>query len=221
MFIVGVEINREKCVIIGDIKKSREIPDWESAFVSLRHGLEEVNRRFEDIIYIPFVPTVGDEFQGALNKSEYFYEVFEWIRLSIPLEFRAGTGFGHIEKPFDNTIGMRGSAFYHARDAIDFAKNNKKNIVIRSNDPKFDEIINPIIQLIEDIKSDWTQRQREIINFVRRHPDYSYSRIGEHFGITRQAVEKTLKSARWETVREAEVAVQELTKFFVNPKRFT
>ena len=65
-------------------------------------------------------------------------------------------------------------------------------------------MVNTIWVLLNTIKSNWTERQRQVIQLRRQ--GLTYDKIGEqlkskdkHF-ITKQAVYNILKSAQWEAI---------------------
>ena len=58
------------CVIIGDIKKSRNVDNWSNIFKKVDSTLKGINRAFSSDILIDFKPTVGDEFQGVLKNPK-------------------------------------------------------------------------------------------------------------------------------------------------------
>jgi len=119
------------CVIIGDIKGSRELDDWEHLFGELQRVLEEANERFSDVIIVRFAPTVGDEFQGAIKMPERVIELLHFLGRKLPVDVYYGLGIGAIEKLLDEEVGMRGSAFYRARDALQLCKKQGRGIFIR------------------------------------------------------------------------------------------
>jgi hypothetical protein len=45
------------CVLIGDIRRSRELEDWPSVFRRLEQALREVNGDFSDDLVVDFAPT--------------------------------------------------------------------------------------------------------------------------------------------------------------------
>jgi len=198
--------------MIGDIKRSRDLDEWGSVFEKLQAALKQINREFSDDILVDFVPTVGDEFQGALRDPKHAYAVYVSIKGGLPVGFYCGIGVGDIEKPLDADIGMRGNAFYRARSALEFCKKRKRNVVLRSSDTTSlaDETINTLLHFIEVIENSWTKRQREVLHYYRLHPDYTYERLGRHFGITKQTVSKILKAGGWDLIAEGEAVVNKL-----------
>lgn len=200
------------CVMIGDIKRSRDLDEWGSVFEKLQAALKQINREFSHDILVEFVPTAGDEFQGALRDPKHAYAVYVSIKGGLPVGFYCGIGVGDIEKPLDADIGMRGNAFYRARSALEFCKKRKRNVVLRSSDTTSlaDETINTLLHFIEVIENSWTKRQREVLHYYRLHPDYTYQQLGGHFGVTKQTVSKILKAGGWDAIPEGESMVNKL-----------
>jgi len=200
------------CVMIGDIKRSRDLDEWGSVFEKLEAALKQINREFSHDILVDFVPTVGDEFQGALRDPKHAYAAYGSIKGGLPVGFYCGIGVGDIEKPMDVDIGMRGNAFYRARSALEFCKKRKRNVVLRSSDTTSlaDETINTLLHFIEVMENSWTNRQREVLHYYRSHPDYTYEQLGSHFGIAKQTVSKILKAGGWDLIAEGETVVNKL-----------
>jgi len=204
---------RSGCIIIGDIRKSREIKDWAPLIRKLELVLREVNREFKDEILVPFVPTVGDEFQGGLKSPRYAYDICLKIKRGLSVDHYCGIGIGEIERPLGE-VGMRGTAFYRARNALETCKKLKRWIFLSLGDGESprEKVLNILFRVVEEFQSLWTKRQKEIIDFIRSQGDLTYEKIGDHFGISKQTVSKILKSARWDTVQEVEVVIRDLLR---------
>ncbi len=200
--------------LIGDIKGSRKIENWSEVFGKLVQILDEVNRRYKDDVLIPFKPTIGDEFQGALQTPEHAYDVYTFIKASLPVGIYCGLGIGDIEKAINGDTGLRGSAFYRARDAMELCKSTNRNLKLKSSDAiiQSDEIVNTICYFIEVLENSWTTRQREVIRFYRLHPDYTYEKVGQHFKTSKQTVNKIVRAADWKAILEGEQLITELFK---------
>jgi len=200
------------CVIIGDIKRSRELDNWEQIFGQLKRTLEETNERFSDVLIVHFAPTVGDEFQGAIKTPEKAIELLDFMRGKLPVDIYYGLGIGSVEKPLDTEVGMRGSSFYRARDALKLCKKLDREIVIKSSETASlpDEIINMLLHFIEVLENSWTKRQREVAEYFRRHPHNTYEQLGEHFGLKKQSISDILIAANWKVIAEGNNLVQKL-----------
>jgi len=155
--------------LIGDIKGSRKLDNWPEVFRKLQETLEEANRRFAADILIAFKPTVGDEFQGALKTPDKAYDVYTFIKASLPVSIYFGMGIGEVEKPAEGDSGLRGTAFYRAREALELCKKKGGTLRIKSSG-KFSQsenATNTTLLLIETIEHSWTARQREVANHYR------------------------------------------------------
>jgi len=203
------------CVLIGDIRGSRNLGDWSTVFGNLESALREVNAEFADDVVVAFGPTVGDEFQGALRDATNAYEVYLRVKGRLPTGIYCGIGVGDVEKPLGADVGMRGSAFYRARGALEECKAKGRSLLVRSSDDASlnDRVANTLLHLIEVLEGSWTDRQSEVLGFYRSHPEYTYEKIGSHFGISKQAVSQILKAADWRLIREAETLLHEWLEF--------
>jgi len=204
------------CVIIGDIKKSRSVRNWSEVVTRLGGTLRDVNGEFSDDILVHFRLTVGDEFQGALNNPGNAYRTYLRIKHRLPVDFYWGIGIGGVEKPLSEEIGMRGTAFYRARDAVQLCKRKNREIMIISAETvgRMDRIANTLFYFLQSLEGSWTKRQREVIDHLRAHPDYTYEQLASNFGISKQAVYRILKAANWDAFSEGETLVNELLEHF-------
>jgi hypothetical protein len=194
------------CVLIGDIKRSRDVDNWSTLFRKLEGTLSEINKMFSGDILIDFKPTVGDEFQGVLKNPKNAYVVYVALKSKLPVNFYCGVGIGDIERPLEDEVGMRGTAFYRARSALELCKKSTRNLLIKSADTTIqtDEILNTVLRFIEVLENSWTERQREVVNYVRAHPGYTYEQVGNHFTISKQAISQILGAADWAAISEGE-----------------
>jgi len=197
------------CVLIGDIRSSRDLEDWPTVFGNLEKALREVNSEFADDVVVDFAPTVGDEFQGALRDARNAYAVYLHIKGRLPAAIYCGIGIGDVEKLLGSDVGMRGTAFYRARDALEFCKGRKRSVTVRSSEQGglTDETLNMLLHFIESLEDSWTGRQREVLGYYRLHPDHTYEQLGNHFGIARQSIRDIVSAGDWELIGEGETLV--------------
>lgn len=208
------------CVIIGDIKRSRDLDNWQNIFGKLKQTLEVINKKFPDAIIVTFAPTVGDEFQGAIRTPERALEIRNFVKRELPVDIYFGIGIGSIEKPIAKEIGLRGSAFYRARDALELCKKKKRDIFVKSSDTSqlADNAINTLLHLVEVLENSWTKRQREVAEYFRLHPNYTYEQLGKHFGLRKQSISDVLRAANWKVITEGNDLVQELLQELSSPE---
>jgi len=196
--------NPVNCVIIGDIKKSRKLDHWKEIFTAFQDILGELNRIYSGVITVSFQPTVGDEFQGAIRTPGKAIEIYYLMKTRIAVEMYFGVGIGRVEKPIDEELGMRGDAFYRARDALQMCKKRNRDIIVKAapDHTPLERVVNTVLHFVEVMERSWTNRQREIVEYYRLHPGHTYEKIGEHFGCTKQAVSDVLLSAHYKVVAE-------------------
>lgn len=198
--------------LIADIRGSRDLNNWPEAFSAIKKNLDQANRRFKDDLVVKFHPTVGDEFQGVLSRPEIAFDAYLFLKAALsPLRLYFGLGVGEVEKPGPGETGMRGSAFYRARAALEECKNAHGTIRLRlqGETTPYEKVLNGTLKLIEVIEDDWTDRQREIVDYYRLQDKQSYENVGHAFNISKQAVSKTIKSSNLQAIMEAEKQIQE------------
>ena len=207
--------------LIGDVKGSRKLDNWPEVFHKLQVTLKEANHRFAEDMLIPFKPTVGDEFQGALKTPDKAFDVYTFIKASLPVHACFGMGIGDVEKPAGNDIGLRGTAFYRAREALEICKKNKKTLAVCLGDvrAKLEKTVNTILDLVNVIESHWTDRQRQIVNYYRLNPDLTYEKVGAHFRVSKPFVHKVLKATDFVSLSRSESLIAELLAAIADEKR--
>jgi hypothetical protein len=210
----GEKRELSKCVIIGDIKKSRDLDNWEHVFGALKSALQETNKRFSDVIVVTFGPTIGDEFQGALTTPEKAFEVCNFIKSRLQIDIYCAIGVGNIEKSAAQEMGMRGSAFYRARDPLQLCKKQSRKVLIKSSDTACltDDTLNMVLHFIEVLENSWTKRQREVAEYFRLHSDNTYEQLGKHFGLKKQSISDVLIAANWKVIADGNNIVQKLLR---------
>lgn len=110
-----------KCALIGDVRASRDQPDQAGLFARIDTILGWVNNRLEPLQ--PLAITVGDEFQGlfATRGDALLASMLVLVRAVPDIEMRLGLGEGSVEVHGDDprAAPQSGTAWWHARDAID------------------------------------------------------------------------------------------------------
>lgn len=168
--------------------------------------MDIVNREYRQKLVCPFITVWGDSFQGALKSLKGFYNLIETFEELISVEFRCGIGVGKLTTEISTTtLEMDGPAFHRSRAALDIAEKGQRRVWIQSGNHVFDGMVNSILTLLYALKSRWTPHQKEIIRMRRK--GMTYAEIGEKKKISKQAVYKSLKTAKWE---EAFLAIRTL-----------
>ena len=204
-----------KCVITVDIKSSTTLNGYQRELIQKRifDVIERLKEKLaEDLFTIGM--TAGDEFQVVINSPEKAIDIFRFLRDNLGTKFYFGMGIGSVEAVAEDLqpSEMYGSAFYSSRKALDRAKKKQVEIVFSTGDEKLDFQLNTLIELIQFVRRKWTKRQREILNFMESHEEIKQKDIAEHFGVSKQAISKTIKASGFELVRRAERLIETLLR---------
>lgn len=200
--------------IIGDIKKSKEITNRKEVQDKLKQALDDVNIKYRDDISSNFTITLGDEFQGLLNKGDNVMNMIQQLeKVMHPVKIRFGIGIGEITTDINPeiSIGSDGSAYYKARDAINYLKQAEKKRKAVASDYRIEidcdnkiatDLLNTILSLITSIKNSWTDRERMVIWDMIEHQD-SQTNIARRLKISQPAVQKFLSGGKYYIYQDA------------------
>lgn len=209
--------------IIGDIKESRKIEDRSEVQKNLKGILKKINQIYEKDISSKFIITLGDEFQGLLCNGENILHIIEDIQREMyPIEIRFGIGVGGITTKINTemAIGADGPGYYMARNAIERLKyDEQKNktcqaemrIEIDGDEQNISMLINTIFSLINTIKSEWTNRQREIIQEIEKYGG-SQAECAKRLGVSQSTIYRGLNSGNYYAYKNAKDTVNYVLK---------
>jgi hypothetical protein len=202
---LSAQSTQKYLAIIGDIRGSRRVPRRAAVQASLERALEGINLKFRRDITAGFVVTIGDEFQGVLERPSRAVDVLvalEWALQGI--QVRYGLGWGAITTALrERAVGMDGPCFHHARDAVIAGKRADRWVTVAGFGDD-DEVLNGLFWLIGAVRSQWTQVQRETVRQARSVR--TQRAVAEARGVSDATVSKALKSALHEPVLGAERA---------------
>lgn len=213
--------------IIGDIIKSKSIPDRYKTQQDLQAVLQQINQRHHASLASHFTITLGDEFQGLFKASKGLLYTLDEISFALrPIRLRFGIGVGSLTTELDpsKSIGADGPAYWKAREAIDFAhKNNdygRANIHLCVQQP--DEsvrLINQILKLTALQVSGWRDSQVEVYRVILDEkimdPDeINHQKIADKLGILTSSLTRRFESSGikryMSACREAELALERI-----------
>jgi len=203
-------------VITGDLISSKEVTDRASLQEKVRTVMSDINKEFNSYLVVPFNFTAGDEFQGLLSEIGVSFDLAQrWMRGLFPWRARLGVGVGELSTPVaETTSSMDGQCFHRAREAIEVAKKEKRYLFYNIGDFVLDTSINMIILLMEAIQKDW----KEI--HYKRYWLYkelgTLEKVATREDVSKQAVIKTLKAAKYSAIMKAEESIKILLSAFQN-----
>jgi len=213
-------LRRKPCLaLIADMVKSRDLERHQRPKVQVRfnHFIEDLNKKYSRYLLSKFVITLGDEFQGLLLSADLMPELMEDIERKFEdRELRVGIGFGTLDTPIQRkAINIDGPALHNARAAIKQAKLRRELGGVFVGFGDLDSVLNGLARILWFTRSKFTQQQIKVIDMLRSGA--SQTEIGEKFGITRQAISKTLASSGWYAYDEAEKGWRIVLKKYVDP----
>lgn len=206
---------RSYCAVIGDINRSRSIPDRARVQRKFRSAIEKINAEYRDSIAARFLVTLGDEFQGLLLRPDVSYDVVRRFEdLMKPVRFAFGVGVGTLSTPLrKEALGMDGKAFHRARRALDEAKHRNRTVfyILESDQ---DAAINAIVALMDVQWQRLTSRQKQVARLLK---EQSPKDVARRLRISVQAVSKAKQSAGMVELEEAGEVLRRLLQKPVQP----
>ena len=200
------EVDALYFIVTCDLIRSKKVSERSQVQRGLKKAVNIVNEQYSKELLCPFITVWGDSFQGALKSLKGFYDILEAFEELISVEFRCGIGIGEITTEVSsNTLDMDGPAFHHSRAALEIAAKDQRRVWIQSGNNIFDGMVNALLTLLYALKVRWTPQQKQIIQLRRK--GMTYIEIGEKKNISKQAVYKSLKAAKW---TEASLAISTL-----------
>lgn len=215
--------------VIGDIKNSKKIEERKAVQDKLNCVLNEVNNMYSSSIASRFVITLGDEFQGLLSSGENTMNIIQYIKKEVyPIKIRFGIGVGDISTDINSeiAIGADGPGYYRARESVDNIKSleRKKEKALYDVQIKIDErnelqelSLNSIFKLMYSIEGNWTEKQREVINYVLLEQE-NQTNTSLHFHVTQSYIQQVLAKSHYYAYKEAFDSVNKILNEVDNDK---
>jgi Homeodomain-like domain len=148
---------------------------------------------------LPFVRTVGDEFQGLLaDPLSVVDAILTLMHPQHEVGWHIGLGIGPVETPLPPAApAARGPAFLAAREAVERAKSTRAGVCIAAPADAEREAADAevVLHLLQALRERRTAQGWEAIDLAAR--GWSQAHIAEHLGVSRQAVSQRLVAAAW------------------------
>jgi hypothetical protein len=104
---------------------------------------------------------------------------------------------------------MDGQAFHIASSLLGKRTRSKGIYHFQiSADASINSILNNLTELIQILRSDWTDHQRRIFDLYMKHR--KQRSIGDILNITQQAVSEALKKTHWREINAAEDSIDKI-----------
>lgn len=202
-------------VITADLVRSRRIGNRARAQDRLFRVNRSLNAAFKNELIAPFMVTLGDEVQGVIKGfSEAGAVVLDIHRFFHPKEVTVGIGLGEITTRVSRKVTeMDGPAFVNSREAVEAAKKDNQEVMVRTGREEVDTILNSIYALLGGIKAGWTEKQWQRINLYRQLE--TVERVGRRLGVSKQAISGSIRNTLWHRVLSVEAEMPRIYEVLV------
>ena len=195
--------------IIGDNINSKNEDNRKELQNKLNRLLNKINETYDEYLASNFLITLGDEFQGLLPNGRYLMEIIGKIEAEMhPLKFRIGIGYGNLSTHVENkqTLSSDGSAYYHAREAIDFLEDNvtkkartyKNKWIIMEEEhvnSSLVSLINSLLTVQSNLENSWTKAQRETVKDMMELENQFL--VAEKRGLNQSTISRSIQSSQY------------------------
>ncbi len=190
--------------VIGDIVASRRLPERGKFQRRLKASLQEVNRRRSRALASPYTLTLGDEFQALYcDAGSVFSDMFALLAELAPVRARFAFAAGEIITPLnkEQSIGMDGPAFHHARAQLDRLKAEKRLFGVHGPGVEPDLLTTAMLNVLSGQVEGWKPVRLRL--FAGLLAGKSAGELAVETGITPRAVHKNIRAAEldeWRTI---------------------
>lgn len=196
---------RTIAIITGDIVDSTKLNLAErTTMISALQAIPEILMPFEKVSMEIFR---GDSFQVQIHKAEIAAKaaiaIRAWLRSQGEfsgkglLDARLAIGIGSTDYESDSLSTSDGEAFRLSGRLLD--KMQKERLAVATPWPIVNEELKLATAFVDDIISSWTQNQSRIM-LLRLQTSKSHLELSQILDISRQMVDKSLKSSKEELI---------------------
>lgn len=193
-------------VIIGDIVQSRQIKNRAETQKTFSQAIADIDRHFKGTFLSPPTLTIGDEFQAVLQTTQDLFLMIHQFEIAMaPVQVRFGLGLGNIDTPINRqaAIGMDGSAFHHAREAIEQARRqNRKYLLITSVEEAQSKALALLLSWIDLNIQSWSLDKLKILYLHRQGK--RQKEIAQSLNLTQPAISQHLNKPAFSLIIESE-----------------
>ncbi|HEY6737761.1 MAG TPA: SatD family protein, partial [Actinopolymorphaceae bacterium] len=154
-----------------------------------------------------FERTAGDEIQGLLDDPELAVDIA--LRLLRTNDWYIGIGLGAVVAPIPRSVrAATGTAFVHAREAVERAKRIPQRIAVVGPDEETATFAEGLLRLLGTVVRRRTKAGWEVAELM--DSGSSQKEVARKLGITPQAVSQRLRSGLWQEEQQNRVLAARL-----------
>ncbi len=196
---------RTIAIITGDIVDSTKLNLAErDIMINALQSIPEVLSSFDNVSIEIFR---GDSFQLKINKAEMAAKaaiaIRAWLKSQVelsgkdPLDARIAIGIGSSDYQSETVSTSDGEAYRLSGRLLD--KMQKSRLEVSTPWPLVNEELRLSTAFVDDIITSWTQNQSKIM-LLRLQTSKSHLELAQMLDISRQMVDKSLKSSKEELI---------------------
>lgn len=213
-------MQKQFIVLLGDIVHSRRIKNRKEFQQKLKQACNSVNLQYKGELHAEMKLIKGvDEIGGVYNRPDRLYDSISIIMDGIfPQKMRFVCISGQIDVGLmqKNVSKMDGPAFHKAAENIDLLRKRPEMLFhVELGNHILDIAICGQINLLLLYRDNWSQTQFDLIQEYRKCDNQA--QVAEKFGISQQAVSKSLISSKWLLMRKVENDLPLLFRAYSKP----
>ncbi len=188
--------------VIGEIRDAAALADRRETMERLRAACARLNQWREPLgLAALFTLTVSDEFQALLTHARgIWHSVFAIEAALQPVRLRFGIGVGAVESKIDPAaaVGLDGPALHRAREALDALRADGGSYRVLGLD-RAEALARHALDLVSHERGRWNANRVDIFSMLLNGK--SAAHMANALGISEQAVYKSIRQGRLETVQ--------------------
>ena len=107
----------------------------------------------------------------------------------------------------ENLNELDGEVFWNSSTAMNELKKSKRYVRFTTSNPENDRLVSDIADLLADLKYEWTEKEKEIIQYYEELSNQN--KVARKLHISQQSVSDGLRRAKYKQIRETENALIE------------
>lgn len=172
--------------------------------------LSDVDAGYRDRLVLPFERTAGDEVQALVEEPRVVVDLaVELVRRKV---WSVGIGIGAADRPLSDSVRAgRGSAFVHARSAVERAKSAPQPVCVDGDDAAGAELAESGLWLLAVVLTRRSEHGWDAVDAMDSHE--TQRAAAGSLEISAQAMSRRLAVAGWPEERQGRtLAAHLLTK---------
>lgn len=201
-----------RCVVLGDVIKSRAIEDRTAFHDRLQAGLATLNEEFNSCLDASMQVLKGvDEVGGVLETPAQAYAIARRLQDELfPREIRTVAVHGEIDVTgeVNDVASMDGPAFHNADSHLNRLAEEGMLFWVALDGSPMAELVSMAGNATLTLRNDWTDREHEIVR--------TYERLGtqtaaaEHLDVGQPTVSKALSRTHWKRLDQIEGTINQV-----------